>query len=325
MSLDERALTQLRHEYELKAPLYESLCSEIVRQIQELLRSEGIELSSAIEWRVKSWASIAEKIRRKGVQAASLADVRDVAGIRVIALFRRDLTSIQQLVERNFSVLHKEDTFSRLGDQRFGYGSIHYEIQPPDGWLDVPTLGKLEGLRAELQVRTGSQHIWASASHVLQYKKESHVPPPLQRTINRVAALLETVDLEFERVLAEREEYTRDIAESAADAPLNTESLKALLDATLPEQNREEGEDYAALLDELRQAKVETTEQFAALIRKHLPNALRQEKEYVRMSRREIAEEGEPIGTSKERTERGVYFTHLGLARGILSLEAGRG
>jgi ppGpp synthetase/RelA/SpoT-type nucleotidyltranferase len=34
-----------------------------------------------------------------------------------------------------------------------------------------PRLG-LGGLRAEVQVRTTAQHIWAAASHKLQYKHE---------------------------------------------------------------------------------------------------------------------------------------------------------
>jgi ppGpp synthetase/RelA/SpoT-type nucleotidyltranferase len=65
----------------------------------------------------------------------------------------------------------------------------------------------------ELQLRTLAQHIWAVASHKLQYKREASVPVPIRRSINRVSALLEMVDLEFDRVLLEREQYvpaTRD-------------------------------------------------------------------------------------------------------------------
>lgn len=60
----------------------------------------------------------------------------------------------------------------------------------------------MSGLKAEVQVRTVTQHVWAAASHVLQYKQEASVPLPVRRSIYRVSALLETVDLEFERVLS---------------------------------------------------------------------------------------------------------------------------
>jgi putative GTP pyrophosphokinase len=186
-------------------------------------------------------------------------------------------------------------------------------------------LKKLDGLKAEVQVRTSSQHIWAAASHVLQYKKAAHVPAPILRTINRVAALLETVDLEFERVLVERGEYSQQISQRKDDISLNTETLKRLLDAILPEKNRdhEEGEDYANLLDELLHFKVDTTSGLRKIIKKHLKAAIRREKQHVKESIEELDLGQRPSGTSEERTRRGVYFTHVGLIRIILGLEFG--
>src|ERR1700693_5111858 len=184
-------LKSLEKEYQTDAARFGALCTEIVRQIDELLKAEKITLSSPPEFRVKSWASIVEKIRRYELDPKCLAEIRDVAGIRIIALFRRDLDRIERILETNLKILYKEDTFGRLSENQFGYGSIHYEVEPPPEWMQVPTLRKLEGLRAEIQVRTGSQHIWAATSHILQYKKEAHVPPPMRRAINRVAALLE--------------------------------------------------------------------------------------------------------------------------------------
>lgn len=314
-------LPALETEYSTDLARYEALRAEIVRQIDELLKNEHIILASPIESRVKTWASVVEKIQRNQVQPAKLAEIRDIAGLRVIALFRRDVERIQKIVEENFAVLHKEDTFTRLSENQFGYGSIHYEVEPPKDWLKVPTLKKLDGLRAEIQVRTGSQHIWAAASHMLQYKKEAHVPPPMRRAINRVAALLETVDLEFERVLVEREEYSQRIGEQKGDAPLDTESLKRLLAATFPDKNREEGEDYADLLDDLLHFEIRTTNQLTAILNKHLKAVLKDEETNVAESRSEIEGGKELIGTSKERTLRGVYFTHVGLARMALSKE----
>jgi hypothetical protein len=78
---------------------------------------------------------------------------------------------------------------------------VHFVVEFPEPWFVVPTIGPMRGLRAEIQVRTHAQHIWADASHILQYKKESSVAPKTRRDIHRIAALLETVDLEFEKVL----------------------------------------------------------------------------------------------------------------------------
>ena len=318
-------LKVLEDEYGTDKTRLENLCAEIVKQIDQLLRDARINLASPIESRVKTWASIVDKIKRNQIQPRTLAEIRDVAGVRTIALFRRDMEPIQKIIEDNFKVLHKEDTFTRLKENQFGYGSIHYEVQPPAEWLKIPTLKKLDGLRAEIQVRTGSQHIWAAASHILQYKKVTHVPLPIRRTINRVAALLETIDLEFERVLVEREEYAQQISLRKDDIPLNTESLKRLLDSTLPKENRDdlEGEDYADLLDDLLHFNVRTTSEFERIIKKHLKAAIKKEELHVKASVDELESGKEPVGTDEVRTRRGVYFTHVGLARGILQYEFG--
>jgi ppGpp synthetase/RelA/SpoT-type nucleotidyltranferase len=318
-------LKALENEYGAQVICFEDLCVEMVKQIDQLLRDAHINLASPIESRVKTWASIVDKIKRNQIQPKALAEIRDVAGVRTIALFRRDMEPIQKIIESNFKVVHKEDTFTRLRENQFGYGSIHYEVQPPPEWLKIPTLKKLDGLRAEIQVRTSSQHIWAAASHILQYKKVTHVPPPILRTINRVAALLETIDLEFERVLVEREEYTQQISQRKDDIPLNTESLKRLLDAILPSEHRDdlEGEDYADLLDDLLRFNVRTTRKFERIVKKHLKAVIKEDELYVQASIHELESGQQPSGTSEERTRRRVYFTHVGLARTALQLEVG--
>jgi putative GTP pyrophosphokinase len=213
-----------------------------------------------------------------------------------------------------------------LQDDQFGYGSIHYEVQPPKSWLAIPTLKQLDGLRAEIQVRTSSQHIWAAASHILQYKRETHVPIPLRRAINRAAAFLETVDLEFERVLIERQEYTKLISKGVNDLPLNVESMRRVLDAALPAENRddeEEEEDYAGLIDDLLHFKVTTTKQLESLIKKHLKAVLIEEKQHLLQLKEELVSGLGPLGTDEARIAKGVYFTHAGLVRMILKEEFG--
>src|SRR5580704_12900782 len=105
-------LRALESEYETEEARFKNLCDEIVKQIDQLLRDARINLASPIESRVKSWASIVDKVQRNQIQPKALAELRDIAGIRIIALFRRDLEPIQKIVEANFKVLNKEDTFS---------------------------------------------------------------------------------------------------------------------------------------------------------------------------------------------------------------------
>jgi len=114
-------------------------------------------------------------------------------------------------------------------------------------------------IRVELQVRTLAQHIWAAASHKLQYKHEASVPLPLRRSIYRASALLETVDLEFDRLLQERSTYVEvQLQNESPDTLLNVEIIGAALSELLPEQYIHAEEYYDELLAELNHFGVST-------------------------------------------------------------------
>jgi putative GTP pyrophosphokinase len=111
------------------------------------------------------------------------------------------------------------------------------------------------------------------------------------------------------------------VDEEKDDIALNTESLRRVLDMTLPDRNRDETEpeDYRCLLDELRHFKISTTRQLESLIKKHLKAVLEDEKRHVQQILEEVASGEKPRGA--ERARHGVYFTHVGLTRGALSHE----
>lgn len=165
-------------------------------------------------------------------------------------------------------------------------------------------------------MRTLAQHMWAAASHMLQYKIESNVPEPIRRTINRVSALLETVDLEFERVLEEREEYIKQLETNDDEQALNVDSIEHILDEELPQYNKDSREDYSDLIDELNYFGITTADALRALIKKHLTTALEEDVKNIPKDDFSDFEE-------KERAELGVYFTHAGLTRIAIDEEFG--
>ncbi len=320
--VSEENLQFLKSEYQNAVGMFERFCSELITQLNELLRIESVIPALPIQHRVKSWESIETKCGRYGNVPSNLAGIPDIAGLRIVLLFERDLNVVTRIIEKNLQVLHKEDTRERLGIGEFGYGSIHYEVTPPGRWLEVPTLKGLKGLKGEIQVRTASQHIWATASHILQYKRESDVPPPLRRAINRAAALLEIVDLEFERVLSERDHYIVS-GPLAGDQVLNTDSLKLLLNDLWPLDNRKDDDPYSELLEDLRKFDVKTSTSLRTLINKHHEAAIAEERGIVADRQKALAEGKELIGTTEERVKKGVYFTHVGLTRNVLGNEFG--
>lgn len=322
METNKLSFDHLHTEYKENYPLYEKLCSELVTQIEELISEAEISIIFPIESRVKTWKSILHKCQRNHINPEKLEEISDIAGLRIILLFRRDLDKICEIIEHNFEIHKKEDTYQRLDTDQFGYGSIHYELTPPESWFIIPTLRHLKGLKAEIQVRTASQHIWAAASHILQYKRESDVPFPIRRSINRAAAILETVDLEFERVLEERGDYLNQL-NIMDDKTINTDSLRSLLDRILPENNKEEPEEYAKLLEELSNLNISTVDEVEEIINRNWKKVIEEEEERVAECKMELEKGLELEGTSKERIIKGVFFTHSGLLRNTLVYEFG--
>lgn len=273
-----------------------------------------------MESRVKSWESIEEKLERKSLELTDIASLDDLVGIRLILLFRADLTAVDALVQETFDVLRSEDTSKRLGEAQFGYQSQHYILQLPKSWFAIPTLADLDRLKVELQVRTLAQHIWAAASHKLQYKHEDSVPPPLRRTINRVSALLETVDLEFDRVLNERREYQSTGISSTEDSePLNVDLLASILSNTFPAENKKEDEPYEELIGDLNNLSINTLSDLKSILKKHTGKVMKKEK--ILVAKRAAAKNYS--GTTEDRIKRGVFYAHAGLTRNVLREEFG--
>ena len=316
--MDNRDLDEIYEEYQSQKSQYNRFCTEVVKQLTELISSASVMPALPIQFRVKSWNSILDKLEAKRASLRKLSDLPDIAGIRIVLLFQRDIDKVAGVIEATFKVLQKEDTRDRLGESEFGYGSIHYEVTTPNEWLKVPTLKPLEGIHGEIQVRTAAQHIWAAASHVLQYKSESDVPFPLRRAITRAAALLEIVDLEFERVLAEREEYTSEINPDDPSEILNTDTLRESLLNLLPKENFDKYENFSALLKELNHFGISNIGALKELLDETWERVSKKENEYVSGEKKHYEETGEIDGSSKGRIMRGVYFSLTGLTRQAL-------
>jgi putative GTP pyrophosphokinase len=310
-------INELKAEYDSKHDLYDNFCDELKSQLIELLRQNNISIAVPVETRTKSWESILEKFNNKKISFEKLSDIADLAGLRVILLFKRDQMRVCELIKRHFNVISIEDTIERLESDKFGYGSVHFNVSPKSDWLAVPTMKLFDGLQAEVQVRTASQHIWAAVSHLLQYKRENNIPRSVSRSVNRVAALLELVDLEFERVLTERESYvSQPILE---DEVLNTDILKKILFEYFPKDNADESDDIAGLLNDLTFFKILTVSSIRKLIQKHLNAALKREEEAVKAIK--VQKQNSRYFYREERIKKGVFFTHVGLARQVLHQE----
>jgi ppGpp synthetase/RelA/SpoT-type nucleotidyltranferase len=295
----------LKQEYLNLNKSIDSFGFELSRQIQNIFEENNINLGFPIQTRTKSWDSIENKI--KTLKINSILDMQDLCGLRFVLLFKRDIEKVKSIISNNFKVIKAYDTQERLDSDQFGYSSFHIVIKMPENWFDLPTLKGFKELKAEIQIRTLAQHTWAAASHVLQYKSEENVPKSILRAIYRVSAILEIVDVEFERFLEEREQYIHQLnnfsSEELSKTILNVNILEKILDEYFPPENKTLDEDYSELLDELKLYNITSAEEVINLIKKHLPLII----------------EKDSITALKYHKDH--YFSHSGLLRCCYELE----
>ena len=243
-------------------PRYEKLSEETAYILEKCVRAERIEYS-AITHRAKTLDSFCEKVQRKAYENPP-RDITDLAGVRIVYLYVSDRPKLEDTIEKEFTVVEKADKIENDDSERFGYGALHYLVK-----LGRKSSGAryddLKDLLCEIQVRTILQDAWAVVAHHLSYKQESDVPLRLRRKLNALSGLFETADDQFDRLRAERTQYTKNIIkeiESRKDTSLrrdlNMDNLIAFLNWRLPDRGETTKEDAVVLLSDLQQLGCQT-------------------------------------------------------------------
>ena len=289
-----------------------------------LIGSRNFEFKIPVSSRVKSWSSIVRKIERGVIKIKRISDLQDLIGIRIILLFERDINAIENILESQYSIKRKYSTKERLEENQFDYAAKHIILRLPNDWITTDHENDFKYVLAEVQIRTMAQHLWAEASRVLQYKQEKSVPQQIRRNIFRLSALLEIVDLEFERLLLNKDEYRGSISQGSLEKlTLDSDIIEIFLDKYFPKENKIPGhETYSDLIADLAHFGVTSTDQLKDLIDNHLKEALN--KERTTISRR--LKSGFFLDELEEERvmEGGVFFSHTGLLREMLDLEFGK-
>lgn len=185
--------------YREALPVLEQLKTDVLVTLHEALDDSRLFLT-AIEARVKKEKSLAGKLALKGAKYATLTDITDLVGARVITSYTDDVDRIASIAERLFEIDWENSVDKRRLHQldSFGYNSLHYICRLP-GY----------DFRFELQLRTTLQHAWAVINHDNGYKSDIEIPQEYLRRMNRLAGMLEMADDEFSRIRTELTDYRR--------------------------------------------------------------------------------------------------------------------
>lgn len=126
-----------------------------------------------IESRIKKPDSIFEKLGRYGKET-TLENmeryIMDIAGVRVICSYVRDVYSVYELLHRqdDLEIVEVKDYIAKPKPN--GYRSLHVIVRIPVYFLDAKQM-----IPVEVQLRTIAMDFWASLEHDLKYKAVSEV------------------------------------------------------------------------------------------------------------------------------------------------------
>jgi len=245
----------LKDQYENLYPLYKQLCKEVIFVLKDEIQKSQIKIHG-ITYRIKSFDSICDKIVRKGVSIDPFKQVHDIAGVRIICLYRSDLDVLGKLISKNFDII-SSDIYRTRSETKFGYMADHYLVK-----LSKEYRGKrydeIKNLKCEIQVRTILMDAWAAVSHHLDYKRETDVPSPLKKDFNAVSGLLYAADTHFELFRQGIEKSTAKLLKSVEsdkfdlNQEINMDSLRAYLKWKLSHRERYSVSTYSDLVTDLK-------------------------------------------------------------------------
>jgi ppGpp synthetase/RelA/SpoT-type nucleotidyltranferase len=222
-------------EYEKRESIYEEFGKALEVVLKKGIEQAGIKYQS-ISSRPKDPTRLKRKLERAVPPYTNpLEQVTDLAGVRVICYFPKDVDRIAEVVAKSFSVDWENSVDKRkaLSPDRFGYASLQYVIQLDSVRSQQVEYERFAGLKCEIQMPTILQHAWAEIEHDLEYKSEIDVPAAIRRRFASLSALLEIADREFETIRREEVEIRRRVAESLSEdrlkIPIDMVSLQEYL------------------------------------------------------------------------------------------------
>lgn len=264
-------------------PKHEKLCEEVQYILESKISESSIQISN-ITSRAKTLNSYCEKIDRKSYKDP-LQDITDLAGVRVVFLYLSDLKKIEEIIEKEFDIIEKENKLENNSSETFGYGALHYLVRIKKIHTGA-RYDDLRNLQCEIQVRTILQDAWSIVAHHLSYKQEKDVPKNLIRKLNALSGLFETADDQFENLKAARSSYIEKIetaitnkSPNSLQQKINLDNLIAYSSSKFPQRQSPPSEIYAELLEELASIKYEKLSDLDSAIEKGYEAAQKYEKD----------------------------------------------
>ena len=211
-------------EYREHLPQFGEAAEKVVADLKKVFAKAGIVVAS-VESRVKTESSLVGKLELKGTKYATLGDITDIVGVRVITFYQDDVGKVASAVDRLYDMDWDNSVDKRKAHEidSFGYLSLHY-------------ICRMKGFpyRFEVQMRTVLQHAWANMNHDTGYKSGVEVPWEYLRNLSRLAGVLELADEQFSQIRNDLTNYRRRVQGLVAsgnldEVPLDGDTYRSYL------------------------------------------------------------------------------------------------
>lgn len=207
-------------QFEDKLSVFESFRIKTELLIRDILSANSVNFHQ-ITSRLKSRESLEKKIMKKEGYK-NLNEITDIVGSRIILYFEDEVDKVAEIIEKEFQIDPDNSIDKRkIEFDRFGYLSLHYVVSLKRDRLKLIEYKEYKGLKLEIQIRSILQHSWAEIEHDIGYKGKHSIPDRAKRRFSRIAALLETADLEFVQLRNELTEYEFSVYNEIKSNPSN--------------------------------------------------------------------------------------------------------
>lgn len=173
-------LTELKKQYEV----YKAYCDCGRRIIMSHAKNANQmasmnmqrELCRGITCRMKEFDAVVKKAERKGyplTMDSIKANIKDIAGVRIITLFKDDIYLIRDIIINSSRIEVLEEIDYIKNPKPNGYMSLHLVVAVQISVLLENMTIQTKTVPVEIQIRDMAMELWGEVEHVLCYKNDT--------------------------------------------------------------------------------------------------------------------------------------------------------
>jgi putative GTP pyrophosphokinase len=198
-------------EFDSQEQVLGAFCAKTKDLIEACLQDANIRYHS-VQSRVKTRKKLKEKYLDSSKKYRRLADITDLAGLRVITYYEDDIDRVAEVVRKEFDLdransIDKRDT----EPDRFAYSALNCVCRHLSRRAADVEYRRFGGVQCEIQIVSILRHAWSEIEHEW-YDLKTEYPRNIKRRFYRLAALLELAESEFLDLRNSRTQYERSVA-----------------------------------------------------------------------------------------------------------------